>query len=460
MLLLNPFAHSTITVTPVSPNSASSDIFYYAATGAASGFVASGYHAFDLSTGLSSTQSTSDMILLDIKSTTNFTVGSGQALILKIMANESNTDDPHAIPIAAAGITTGVPADCSGSNIYCNVLGPNSKYWMVSYPEQQTIRIGVYPRDICFYADWVENNGGSGSGFAQGCEDNITVISGAETSAALPITADIYVADTTAALIDVATVYAAATGGSEETSEKTLNFQKAPPTYTCPSSMNTIYFPGDGGINLSGSQFSATRATGGAPVNSILVVANKGSAALTGSGTYLSNSLVRTAPIGVESFVSGFDNTTTGTDNYYNLAFSVQDLSGYVADFTAGCTAQNVQASEIQTFLKTNRCFIASSAFRNPQAIPVLILRDFRDQILMKTYLGKHFVSWYYQHSPVAAQWLWFHPEFRFAVITALSPLIITAVILLHPEILFILLVGGALLYWIRRHRVRTSASI
>lgn len=460
-LLFSQSAHSTITVTPVSPNSASSSIFYYAAAGAASpgGFIASGYNLFDLTKGLSSTTSTSHMILLDIKSTTDFTVGStNQSLMLKFYANQSGTSNPFPFPIAAAGITTGVPPECSASNVYCNTIGPNSKYWMVSYPERQTIRVGIYPRDICYFVDWVANGGSSvGSKYAQGCNSESLVIAATDTSAAIEFTASIYVADTADAITDAEPVYTGATGGSEEVESATLNFQQTAPTYSCSSDFSNLYFPGDQGISLNGALFAATKATGGAPVNSIVVVAKKGSAALTAESTYLTNDLVRTASLGLSSYVSGFDNTTDGVDNKYNLAFSVQDASGFIASFNGGCTVANVQTSEIQTFLKTNRCFIASSAFRNPQAIPVLILREFRDQYLLKFGIGKAFVSWYYEHSPKVALWLWFHPEFRYPVILALSPLILFAIFLVHPQTIVVLILGLFALKWSKKEKEAKS---
>lgn len=50
-----------------------------------------------------------------------------------------------------------------------------------------------------------------------------------------------------------------------------------------------------------------------------------------------------------------------------------------------------------------SRCFIATSAFESPEAIEVIQLRQFRDEKLLKTRLGKLFVDIYYYVSPTIA---------------------------------------------------------
>lgn len=49
---------------------------------------------------------------------------------------------------------------------------------------------------------------------------------------------------------------------------------------------------------------------------------------------------------------------------------------------------------------KSSRCFIATAAFENPQAPTVLILRNFRDEILVNSSLGRRFINFYYSRSP------------------------------------------------------------
>ncbi|MCX8082381.1 MAG: choice-of-anchor D domain-containing protein [bacterium] len=49
-------------------------------------------------------------------------------------------------------------------------------------------------------------------------------------------------------------------------------------------------------------------------------------------------------------------------------------------------------------------CFIATAAFGSPLHPYVNILRNFRDNILLKSKAGKSFVRWYYLHSPAVAK--------------------------------------------------------
>jgi len=66
------------------------------------------------------------------------------------------------------------------------------------------------------------------------------------------------------------------------------------------------------------------------------------------------------------------------------------------------------------------RCFIATSAFENPQAPEVVELRWFRDQTLKKSDWGRSFILHYYKHSPRIACLLdkqsWLKPAVRAAL--------------------------------------------
>lgn len=454
-----PQAWSTVTIKPVHPHTSSTNTFYYAATGGSpQGFMASDFRAYDLTKGHSvSTLSSSDMILLDISSDTDFTVSASNPLILKLTANNDTTNEPFPFPIAAAGPTNGVPAACSATNPYCvntsSSIQPAAAFWMVQYPKRTTVRVGVYPLDICHYVDWVKNGGSSGSTKANGCSSISQVI--ASLSAAIEITASIYVA-TPATVTDDSPAYAAASGSTAETADATLNFQVNAPSYTCPANLNSAFYPSDAAIFVNGPLFATTRASGGAPVTNLVVTAKANGTADSTPAGYLTNDVLGKPGIGGENLVSGFVNTTNGSDNLYDVLFSVQDQSGFIANFDTACHIQNVQTSKIQTFLQTSRCFIATGAFRSDVALPVLILRDFRDQILLNTDLGELFVKAYYHYSPDAGEWLWYHPEFRFPVIAALLPLIIFAWLILNPLAAAVLFVGMGSLFWMRKRRNRS----
>ncbi len=52
---------------------------------------------------------------------------------------------------------------------------------------------------------------------------------------------------------------------------------------------------------------------------------------------------------------------------------------------------------------KSSRCFIASSAYQSPTHADVMILRNYRDQVLKQTFLGRKFIYFYYRYSPKVA---------------------------------------------------------
>jgi len=59
---------------------------------------------------------------------------------------------------------------------------------------------------------------------------------------------------------------------------------------------------------------------------------------------------------------------------------------------------------------KDKRCFIATAAMGDPDAFEVVILRQWRDETLMSTGLGRLFVRYYYAYSPYLADFIAKHP--------------------------------------------------
>lgn len=52
---------------------------------------------------------------------------------------------------------------------------------------------------------------------------------------------------------------------------------------------------------------------------------------------------------------------------------------------------------------KAPRCFIATAAYESPLHTDVMFLRNYRDQVLKQTFLGRKFVYFYYRYSPKVA---------------------------------------------------------
>jgi len=76
-------------------------------------------------------------------------------------------------------------------------------------------------------------------------------------------------------------------------------------------------------------------------------------------------------------------------------------------------------------------CFIATAAFGSYENKWVKTLREFRDQILLKSESGKKFVAWYYRHSPAWADSIRNSEAKRAVVRVALWPLIVLSFLML-----------------------------
>ncbi len=64
----------------------------------------------------------------------------------------------------------------------------------------------------------------------------------------------------------------------------------------------------------------------------------------------------------------------------------------------------------VREFLRASKksrlpCFVATAAFNSPNAFEVLVLRQYRDLVLKKSFVGRKFIFWYYKHGAKIA-WL------------------------------------------------------
>lgn len=70
-------------------------------------------------------------------------------------------------------------------------------------------------------------------------------------------------------------------------------------------------------------------------------------------------------------------------------------------------------------------CFIATAAYGSYLDPQVVVLRNFRDQVLLQSAAGTAFVKFYYQHSPAIADFIYRHDTLRLFTRWALTPLIV-----------------------------------
>lgn len=145
------------------------------------------------------------------------------------------------------------------------------------------------------------------------------------------------------------------------------------------------------------------------------------------------------------------EETTISLPNLTNSMTWENDSASYASieyltqDDTGGITIE-----------QSSGCFIATAAYGKYDEPGVMLLRRFRDQVLLTNAPGQWFVSTYYRLSPPIANVIAVHPTLRFLTRVALLPVQGAAVLILHPAFSGIVLLGCGLAYKKgRRYRMR-----
>jgi hypothetical protein len=397
---------------------------------------------------------------------------------LLIMAFINSGGNLRPIPISyynSNALGGGTTYTCSG-NSYCDLQdsGNPNYFFGAPYTPQTTIRIGIYPKDICTYY-----SGGVGTPI---CTDSshLVVPGSANPPNVLQLPQiTFYVAAVTPGVPAVIqfspTTFSASNtnpgtnvGVSAEQLPLTLSFQNQGSNANCTAVNAEVYFPGDQQIQLDTTQFSITAPTGAsgfAPAGGIAIASTTSTSPDASAGPWTSStfanyvSLPRLEVLGAkDQVVTGFTNSTSSAPVYYKLGVFVRDRAGFVAN--SACQVNNVQTADIRGFLQESKCFIATAAYQSGRAAPVMMLRQFRDEILLHFGLGQAFVHWYYRWSPSAADWLIDHPAFRYPVLIALTPVEAVAWLSLHPAfltVLFGLMMMSGAIWMVMRARVRDT---
>jgi hypothetical protein len=100
-------------------------------------------------------------------------------------------------------------------------------------------------------------------------------------------------------------------------------------------------------------------------------------------------------------------------------------------------------------------CFIATAAYGSYLDPHVMVLRHFRDDVLLQSQLGTAFVKFYYKHSPPIADFIAQHDSLRLTMRLALTPLIFAVK---YPVAFGLLLVIAAA--WFVRRRLPISEKL
>ena len=105
-------------------------------------------------------------------------------------------------------------------------------------------------------------------------------------------------------------------------------------------------------------------------------------------------------------------------------------------------------------------CFVATAAYGTPWEENVLKLRYFRERYLLTNSIGKHFVDFYYRHSPPLADAITEKPLARWGARVALTPFVIVAGAALGNVKDIILLMSAAILIFVTVRYIRKKRKL
>jgi polyhydroxybutyrate depolymerase len=137
-----------------------------------------------------------------------------------------------------------------------------------------------------------------------------------------------------------------------------------------------------------------------------------------------------------------------------------------IADVNAAETniTMNGDYSITANFKSAGGCFIATAAYGTPMAEEIEILREFRDEYLLTTTVGKDLVEFYYRVSPPIADFITEHPSLRPVVRVGLLPAVAMSTVAVNTApvekmaiVVLLTLVLMALAVWAKRRQGRGS---
>ncbi len=361
-----------------------------------------------------------NLIWLDVSTDDTIQVDAGKKLVVTL---STGTSPGTEIPLTGAGqpaAPNAPPPACNFGTVTCQ--GGAGGTLSAIYQRGSVLRVSFSVQALC-------GAGATGTLCSAGVPANFG--SGATLSQSITVSFSAVNDGTTGTL------------GGTNSGTFTLAVSDIPPVISCPGSGNVVdyYFPGDGMVFLDPSRYGLTAGSSGSyagfDVKSVVVLANRGSVNGFTGNFVPANEVIAYAKVnGGTQAIPGFVNTTNGTDNKYQVKLYAQNLAGIVSPLACEVTHPDFQfqSQPIQGVLNESKCFIATAAYQDGRAAPVMMLRRFRDTILAKREWGRRFIETYYRHSPAWAEWAWDKPLIRSLALRLLAPIELAAWLILKAS--------------------------
>ena len=349
-----------------------------------------------------------DIVWLDVSTNSNIAAESGKRLVVTLSTGSSLGTE---IPLTGAGIVTSNTAPPSCALGGCQ---GNGGYYSAIYQKGTVLRVSFSISALCAAQ-------GSGSLCAGNAPSTLV---GATLSQSIVVTFGNALETATGPVGASST-----SGGTTDSSTVTLTLSDMPPVLSCPGgTISDYYFPGDRSVYINPTNYGQSTGVDGVELKSILVLANRsGVNGFTGDAIPANEVIAYLDINGGTQAVVGFENTTNGNDNKYDVRLFAQNKIGILSAQPGGsCDVVapfQFQAQSIQGVLTESKCFIATAAYHDGRAAPVMMLRKFRDRVLAKSSWGKQFIQTYYRYSPALAEWAWDKPLVRSFALRLLAPI-------------------------------------